>query len=337
MPNESFNATSGDRERIGFSLVELLVVIAIVAVLAGILLPAIQAAREAARRTQCLNNLRQLGLAALTYESAMRQFPPGAEQRKFSVAPVYRGSSLFAHLLNRLEHQSLLGMWNFDDPLENAIGGRNALTATVISGFLCPSGSLEELQVAQSATVYALTAYGGNGGRRSYFPSEATLDGMFHTTGPASEPERDQRPVRMREILDGASQTLLLGERRQDDPNWDSFADLGWTQSLKTWGWWAASGGRKAIGHVTMCAAVEINYQIPFSPAVASQASPAVTDGVSFSYYGDRRIGAFGSLHPGGANFAMADGSCSFVADSIPLDLLQSLATRAGGERHAAP
>jgi prepilin-type N-terminal cleavage/methylation domain-containing protein/prepilin-type processing-associated H-X9-DG protein len=324
-------------KRCGFSLVELLAVIAILGILLGLLLPAMQSAREAARRAQCQNHLRGLGLAALSFESAKREFPPGVRQAQFAVAPVYRGSSLFVHLLPYLEEESLRRLWNFADPAENTKGGTAALTATVVAGFLCPSEVLETLQVKQPQGIYALTSYGGNGGTRSYFPSEATIDGMFHTTGPASEPVRGQRSVRMREILDGASRTLLLGERRHDDPNLEQFAEIGWTESLKTWGWWAPSGGRKAIGHVTMSAAVEINFQIPFSPSNASQANPPVNDGVSLAPHASQRIGAFGSQHPAGANFAMADGSCKFLDAAISLEVLRSLATRRGGESIPPP
>src|SRR5438309_502675 len=94
---------SGKTCRRGWTLVELLVVIAILSALMAVLLPAIQSAREASRRVQCQNNLRQLATATLNFESAKRQFPPGMHQVIFSNAPVYRGSSLFVHLLPQLE------------------------------------------------------------------------------------------------------------------------------------------------------------------------------------------------------------------------------------------
>jgi prepilin-type processing-associated H-X9-DG protein len=205
----------------------------------------------------------------------------------------------------------------------------------VVPSFLCPSDALETFQVEQSRAIYALTSYGGNGGTRSYFPSDATIDGIFHTTGQASEPESGQRPVRMREILDGTAHTLLFGERSHDDPNLESFVELGWAQSLKAWGWWAPSGGRKSIGHVTMSAAAGINFGISFSPSNAGQAEPPVSDGVSFAVHGDRRICTFGSRHPGGANFALADGGCKFLDESIALVVLRGFATRSGSESPA--
>ncbi len=316
----------------GFTLIEVLVTTAMVGVLVGMLLPAVQAAREASRRSQCLNHLRQLAIASLAYESAHRRFPPGVQQAVFPVAPAYRGSSLFVHLLSYLEEANTRQAWNFTNPETNTAGGAGALTATVLAVLLCPSDRLPQNPVEQPRGFYALTSYGGNGGVRSYFPLASTTDGIFHTTGPASEPHAHQRSVRWRDITDGASRTLLLGERSHVDSHFERFAALGWTSSLTTWGWWAPSGGRKAIGHVTMSAHVPINFRIPFGPETANQADPPVVDGVSFAPYADQRICAFGSNHPGGANFAWADGSGTFLSDAVPLDVLRGLATRAGAE-----
>lgn len=330
MPNESLESSLGRGRTAAFTLIELLVVLAVLGVLVGLLLPAIQVVREAARRSQCQNYLRQLGTATHVYESAKREFPPGIDQQRFVVAPVYRGSSLFAFLLPHLEQSSLQQSWDFVDVTANTKGGDAALTAVVLPSLICPSDAIEKPQVEQSQVIYALTSYGGNGGTRSYFPTDATVDGIFHTTGPASEPIPNRRSTRKQDVTDGTSHTLLFGERCHSDPNYEAFAQLGWTQSLATWGWWAPAGGRKAIGHVTLSAAAPINYQISFTPGTAGQADPPVNDGVSFSHHGDLRICAFGSGHPGGANFALVDGSCTFLNDSISLELLRGLATRAG-------
>jgi prepilin-type N-terminal cleavage/methylation domain-containing protein/prepilin-type processing-associated H-X9-DG protein len=321
----------------GFTLVELLVVIAIIGVLVALLLPAIQASRESARRSQCQNNLRQLAIAALNFESAKRQFSPGVQQVFFAVAPVYRGSSLFVYLLPQLEEANIQQTWDFADPGNNALSGATARTATVLPMLLCPSDLIDQNPVQFNGDFYGVTSYGGNGGSRSYFPSSATADGIFHTTGSASEPSVNQRAVRVAEITDGTSKTILLGERRHDDDNFESFAVQGWTQSLKTWGWWGPSGARKAVGHVTMSAYSPINYQLPFSFGNGASASPPATDGVSFGYYVDLRTCAWGSNHGDGANFAMADGSVRLMTNDTPLPLLQGLSTRAGGETVVAP
>src|SRR5438552_1850313 len=103
--------------RRGFTLVELLVVIAIIGVLVALLLPAVQMAREAARRTQCTNHQRQLALAAHNFHDINRAFPPGVYQLKFSAAPQFRGISVYVKLLPYLEQANLAQGWDETDPL----------------------------------------------------------------------------------------------------------------------------------------------------------------------------------------------------------------------------
>jgi prepilin-type N-terminal cleavage/methylation domain-containing protein/prepilin-type processing-associated H-X9-DG protein len=332
-----FFAAANRIRRPGFTLVELLIVVAIIGALLAIMLPAIQSAREASRRVQCQNHLRQLAIATLNFESGSRQFPPGVRQVLFASAPIYRGSSLFVHLLPQLEEGTLQKTWDFGDPMHNTLGGISARTASVLPVLLCPSDLLDQNPVLQNGVYYGLTSYGGNGGTRSYFPSQAAVDGVFHTTDSASEPKSCQRPVRIRDITDGASKTLLFGERRHNDPNYETFVALGWADSLKTWGSWGPSGGRKAIGHVTMSAYPPINYQLPFNATSTAGASPPADSGTAFQYYVDMRACAWGSDHSGGANFALADGAVRFLVDETSVAVLQALATRAGGESVSAP
>ncbi len=280
----------------------------------------------------CQNNIRQLSVATFSFEAAKRQLPPGVHQENFAIAPVYRGSSLFVHLLAYMEETAIRRKWDFDDPIQNAMGGTHALTATVLPMLLCPSDVVESKLVQQGSRYYALASYGGNGGTHSYFPSAAKTNGLFHTTGPASEPVPNQRPVRMHEIRDGASNTFLFGERDHADPNLERFALLGWTPSLSEWGWWAVAGGRKAIGHVTMSSQAGINCRISFVPESAGEAEPPVHSGLTFAFHGDPRLSCFGSQHPGGAVFGMADGSQRFVSETIEILALRALSTRAGGE-----
>lgn len=319
--------------REAFTLVELLVVVAIIAVLAALLVPAVHASREAARRLSCQANLKQLALAARNHHSAHDEFPPGVDQSFFPDPPVHRGSSVFVHLLPYLEQGDLFAQWDFDDPLENTTGGSASRTATVLSTLLCPSDVLQRNPIeTKQGWVYALTSYGGNGGTRSFQPEFAAVDGIFHTTGPASEPKRHQRPVRLEEVTDGTSHTLLFGERNHFDPNFDSFAEAGWADRLVTWGWWAPSGGRKSIAQVTMSAYAPLNYRLPFGHAACPSAEAAVTSAAEFQSYVELRVSAWGSNHAGGANFAFADGSVHFITDGIPQITLQALATRGGAD-----
>jgi prepilin-type N-terminal cleavage/methylation domain-containing protein/prepilin-type processing-associated H-X9-DG protein len=317
----------------GFTLIELLVVIAVIGTLIGLLLPAVQAARGAARRTQCASNLRQLAIAAQTYHASREHFPAGLHQFEVSSPPRFRGTSLFTYLLPYLEQGNLLSDWDYEAPLRNTVGGPASRSAQVIDILLCPADVMLQNPIPVGDACFGMTSYGGNGGTRSYYPDLATADGLFHTTGPASQPKPNQVPVTLAMIRDGASNTILCGERRHDDANWETFAAMQWTESLTYLGRWAAIGGRKRIADVTMSGWAPINYQLPFDFAHRHQADPPLESSRAFQPYEDLRICSFGSAHAGGANFAFADGSLRFLADSLTPTLLQSLCTRAGGEQ----
>jgi prepilin-type N-terminal cleavage/methylation domain-containing protein len=336
MPIERGNTSMIHRPP-GFTLVELLTVIAVVAALFALLLPAIQSARGAARRIECQNHLRQLALAAQNFHSACGHFPAGLEQRLFMDAPVYRGTSLFARLLPFLEEGPIFGDWDVTDPIQNALGGESAKTATVLPMLLCPDDVLHANPVVRGPWTYALTSYGGNGGSRTLDPQEASIDGIFHSTGPASEPESDQRPVAIHDVLDGTSHTFLFGERAHDDPRYETFAEAGWAESLSMWGWWGPCGGRKSIGHVTLSSQAPLNYRldVPFSEddvaAADFQAAAAFQSQVKL------RLSAFGSNHPDGANFAHSDSSAHFVRDDIAHEVLRAATTRSETEEFRLP
>ena len=124
--------------------------------------------------------------------------------------PRYRGMSLFVYLLPYLESSNLGSLWNYDDPAVNTVGGAEALSATIEPLFLCPTDVVPKNPVERNGVYYALSSYGGNGGRFSYFPDQATVDGLFHTTGAASEPEAGQSPVKIAQVTDGTAHTLLF-------------------------------------------------------------------------------------------------------------------------------
>jgi prepilin-type N-terminal cleavage/methylation domain-containing protein/prepilin-type processing-associated H-X9-DG protein len=316
----------------GFTLVELLVVIAVAGALTALLVPAVQQAREAARRLQCANNLKQLALAASSYHEGHATFPPGLNQFEVSGSPRFRGTSLFTFLLPHLEEGSVLKDWDYAFPLNNTQGGPRARSAMVLSMLLCPSDHIEENPVAVGGRYYGITSYGGNGGTRSYYPDFATCDGMFHTTGPASHPKPNQQPVNLAMVHDGTSHTILLGERSHKDRNLKTFVRYYWAESLKYLGRWPAIGGRKRIADVTMSACAPINYRIPFDYQSRHQADPPLASSRDFEQYEDRRKCAFGSNHNHGANFAFVDGSVRFLRQSLPLEVLQALCTRDGEE-----
>jgi prepilin-type N-terminal cleavage/methylation domain-containing protein/prepilin-type processing-associated H-X9-DG protein len=312
--------------RPGFTLIELLVVIAIIAVLVALLVPAVQKVREAAARAQCLNNLKQIALAAHDYHGAHKQFPVGARLPVLVAGRPTMGTTLWIELLPYIEQGSLYGKWdNNDNSNNNQVGGTNANTAQVIPILVCPSDPLPEPVVQLTAAnpltppwswgFYGMSSYGGNAGKRSVMAGTPpdftgmTRDGIFYI---------DSR-VRVDDIRDGTSNTLFFGERYHRDPQYDLQHNIFWPGSsdMAHWGRWAYVANAGAMGNVTLSTPVPINYQM--------------TAGGDF-FTVENRVCAFGSGHPGGANFAFADGSVRFLSDSIPLLTLQALSTRAGGE-----
>src|SRR5262245_7874963 len=129
-------------KRRGFTLVELLVVIAIIGVLVALLLPAVQAAREAARRAQCTSNLKQLAMAAHNYHSAKKKFPTGAHLPDDVGGRPTMGTNLWVELLPYIEEYSLYNRWDFNDNRNNVAGGTNAIQAQIIKLLVCPSDLL---------------------------------------------------------------------------------------------------------------------------------------------------------------------------------------------------
>jgi prepilin-type N-terminal cleavage/methylation domain-containing protein/prepilin-type processing-associated H-X9-DG protein len=319
------------RARPAFTLIELLVVIAIIGVLIGLLLPAVQAAREASRRAQCVNNLKQIALAAHNYESALGVFPPGQIKVQFPTTPRFRGFSLFVNMLPYLDQQPLYNRWNFANPMDN-VEGTTANTSFVLGILLCPSDEIPQNPVSSSSTRwYAISSYGGSGGSQSHPPGSLSSDGIFHASGPAAP---GFRQVRVADVRDGLSNTLFFGERNHVDPNYDTFVAPGWViEPMGQWGWWAPSGGNFGLSDVTMSTVAPINFRIGFTHA---NRPPSVGGAADFAAYDAQRVGSFGSQHPGGANFALGDGSVRFLKDSTAETVLRALGTRAGNEAISA-
>jgi prepilin-type N-terminal cleavage/methylation domain-containing protein len=314
--------------RRGFTLIELLVVIAIIAILIALLLPAVQQAREAARRIQCRNQLKQIALAVHNYESSHMCLPPGQIRMGFASRPRVRGWSLYVQLLPYFEQGPLYDRWDFADPLANEADDR---TGVVLPVLICPSSAVTNPYVRPGGARYALTSYAGNGGTQSHPPESLSGDGVFSSTGPAIAipPTIQHGLIRFRDVADGTSNTLLFGERSHRDPNYDSFFDNGAAGNpMRGWGYWSPTGGNFGLTDVTLSSHAPINYQLPFDYA---NRPGGVTD-ADDSPEGILRLCAFGSQHAGGAQFALVDGSARFISENIDIGTLRALSTRAGGE-----
>lgn len=311
------------RHRGGFTLVELLVVIAIIAVLIGLLLPAVQKVREAANRAKCTNNLKQISLAALSYHDANQAFPVGSY-----VWGKPDALAVFYYLLPYFEQQNLFAAWNTTTPKNNGTT-TSSPAATVLSVLVCPSDLIPANPyhpLSGPGGYWAITSYGGNGGSQSY-PTPSN-DGVFYPVGPyfATETpplQQPSSPVSIMTVTDGTSNTLFFGERFHTDANFDAQYNANNSLASDTiggYGWWG-SFGAGSISDVMESAAAPLNFVVP-SPTPSS----------SSAAWMNMRICAWGSGHIGGANFSMCDGSVQFITNSISQTTLTYLSTIAGGE-----
>ena len=324
----------------GFTLVELLVVIAIIGILIGMLLPAVQQVREAARRSACSNNIRQVALAAMNYESARMEFPPGYTQEHLGSGSLggYQGHSVFYFLLPFMEQNNLFDTMDPDVPKANRVstvdGGK---AGAVIPALLCPSDSLPTTSIYYPTfkEYYGGTSYRANGGTRPIYATSATNDGMFMETGEAGEKRHastaeDGTVLPIAAAYDGLSNTILFGEASHTDPNFDTFTEAGWTSgsTLEGWSRWYPAGGDAGLANFMGGAFAPINYRIPWA-----HGEPGAPGSKGAWYiFQDKRLSSFGSNHSGGTNLAFGDGSVRFLTENVAQNILQLYCARDDGQ-----
>jgi len=328
------------RPRTGFTLVELLVVIAIIGVMVGLLLPAVQAAREAARRMSCQNNLKQLGLSLHNYESVHKMFPPSSVTLGTAASQPWSGQSF---LLPYLEGGSTYNLIDFSIGY-HAAGNRNlfppnGIAATRVSVLMCPSdpNDRERLNTTTNLPEHYPLNYTLNVGRYLVFNPSNQADG-----GAAFAPNGKIRPS---SFIDGLTNTMGFAEVKAFTPRFHD-AVLPTTEPVRpqdvsasvSGGAWSESNGHtewvcgRAI-HTGFTTTFTPNTVVPhvvgsqtFDIDVSSSREGRNVTDITYAVITTR------SFHPGIVGTGLMDGSVRSISESIDLNIYRSLGTRAGGE-----
>jgi prepilin-type N-terminal cleavage/methylation domain-containing protein/prepilin-type processing-associated H-X9-DG protein len=318
--------------RSGFTLIELLVVIAIIAVLIALLLPAVQTAREAARRIQCVNNLKQIGLACHNYTDSLGCFPMsmGFDAPGFGYPePVsYSGLSM---LLPYMEQSVVFNSINYS--IHRADPGNNTAMATAVNTFLCPS----DPQQTNLPPGQAGENYHPNSGNGIQYVSGVSDPWGFNTTlPPFNGPFYPVSSTKIAEITDGTSNTAAFSEMGLGDMS-NAIAtektDQFWPQT------WPATPDQ-AISDCQSFPASNLAYQglstdgVPWLEGSTSAMYNHVNvpNKRSCIFPPGRIMNTANSYHPGGVNVALCDGSVRFFKDAINLSVWRALGSRNGGE-----
>ena len=288
-------------QRRGFTLVELLVVIAIIGVLVALLLPAVQSARESSRRAQCVNNLKQIGLAIHNYHDTLKEIPPGAFW--YGASTDNRGS-LLCHILPYMEQQNIYDAFDFKNPpVDNQTMPNGKMITTVkIATYSCPSDTDTVLSSGVVCTSYSANSGAGlrtNNNSTNPCPCSAPVHDSYNSfalvnlydypTGPFSRYPPFQR-LTFADINDGLSNTIFFGEVRA---KCSVHVQQGWVRSNNSNG---------LVGTV-----IPMNFNTCNNKSTDNCKRPC-------NWYTEL---GFKSLHPGGCNFGIGDGSVIFIREKV--------------------
>lgn len=291
--------------RRAFTLVELLVVIAIIGILLTLLLPATLASRDAARRMQCGSNLKQVGLALLSYHNAKKAFPSGyVSKYDANGDDTGPGWGWAAFILPQMEEGAVYKVIQFDLPIEHA---SNGVRVANISSYLCPTDDIPRVWKAKSRDS------NGNPIAEICDVAAANYVAMYGTTEPGVDGDgmffRNSK-VAIKDITDGSSKTIAVGERAHQ------------------------------LGNATWVGSVTGAYLFPELDNTVSRPELEHSSGMVLGHAGEGigpgaaggDVNQFYSLHGAGANFLFADGHVVFLSAMMDYKTYLALATRAGGE-----
>jgi prepilin-type N-terminal cleavage/methylation domain-containing protein len=337
------------KQREAFTLIELLVVIAIIAILIGLLLPAVQKVREAAARMSCTNNLKQIGIAMHSFHDANGRLPPGAanDMSPFGQATGSQwGSSWKVYILPYIEQGNIFNQWVFNSQsgYQNTTNG-NLVNNVTIKTYRCPSSVVPPFQTNFGDNLQSMeTSYTGIAG--SVIPGQTPANitynvGCCNGSGPLATNNGilfAGSQVALTSITDGTSNTWMVGEQSdhlrsaagQPVTNFDS--GVGNSQGRYGWAMGAQIGQNQqpsawGDGRHFNCTSVLYSLnQIGF----ANSASTGTNNDVGTNF-------PLNSCHTGGLNNLCADGSVHFYTNGMALSVISAFCTKSGGEVFTAP
>jgi len=355
------------RKNLAFTLVELLVVIAIIGILIALLLPAVQAAREAARRSQCLNSIRQLGLACLNYESAKKHYPASvANEGDSQYASPFGYIAICTPYMEDKAYHDLIEFsvrWDFSPNVDRGV------PTTVIPFTKCPTQDYTEPTIVFSGASGPMTGTPSTGPERAHYyavmgaklldtcpgapPWEVTgCNGFsFGSKTTTYPPPANTNPsarggialngimypaskVRVSQISDGTSKTFLIGEC-----SWDFGAAPGWYAGAAFFG--GPSDGSAYIpfqssdagGGYWIYNQAQIFWRLNEATYTPDPTDPSGKTGLGGTVLCKHSDLSFGSKHPASASFCFGDGSARFMSKNTDLTTLQRLANRHDGQQ----